>query len=332
MHGLLIAALVLSPKPPQRLIHDIAISPDDKWFAVTAATNDIWIYDAKNGTLLRTLHHKPGSTLIDIEISPDGQHLVCTNNVYSGAYAPIWSTRTWKETGRLAIWVTKSFADPPNTVEYAGNGKYLVGTTIFGHELVCWRASDGTMAYRARRTSRGSPFAVNARSTFVAIYDPTSARCRFWDFEESGRAKSWGPEITAFVKNFRTMRFSHDGARLFVMQASKDGTCDLVTFQPRRGVTVTSSTAKVERFEQRDLDWSHDDKLIFLAGLNGQILVYDPAAGKIARYWKGHGGGPIKAVSAFNQGHHFLTGANDQICMWDGDSGRLLRTFSLPPK
>src|SRR5689334_18739282 len=77
-------------------IYDIEVAPNDQWMAVSNSSDNIWIYTLQ-GKLLRTLHHKKGSHLVDIEISPNGKLLVCNNMDYAGGYGPLWSTSTWKE-------------------------------------------------------------------------------------------------------------------------------------------------------------------------------------------------------------------------------------------
>src|SRR5437016_933255 len=185
------------PANAGRLIFDIEIEPDDQWMAVSDDTDDVWIYRIGDGKLLRTLHHKPGSHLIDIEISPDKGHILCSNTNWTGDYSPIWSTKTWKEVGRLGIPMTEKMWDGPNTIEYAGAGKYAVGTTMYGHQLVAWNAITGDVAYVARKQGHAGSFgfAVNANTTFVAIHEPDLGEIRFWEFEGSSKTRQWGNHI-----------------------------------------------------------------------------------------------------------------------------------------
>ena len=96
------------------MIADLEVEPDDQWMAVSDSTDDVWIYRLKDGALLRTLHHKAGSHLIDIEISPDKQHMLCSNLSWTGDYTPVWSTKTWKEVAKIGIPMTQARWDGPN--------------------------------------------------------------------------------------------------------------------------------------------------------------------------------------------------------------------------
>lgn len=313
-------------------ILDIAVAPDDKWLAVSNGTDNVWIYSIADGKLLRTLRHKPGSHLVDLEISPDGRRMVCTNRSYSGDVTPIWDTKTWKECGRIAAWISKGFADPSNGIEYAGNGRFLVGQRLYGGEVVCWDANTGSIAYELRKIVQGGWYAlaVNPRSTLVAINNPAEPGMRFWDFEASPRLKQWGTTVHDVVgSKLQMMRFSRKGGRLFMGFTHAKDTLDLAVYQPHGGRTELAAHSRIDHFELRDMDWSGGDDAIYLAGLHGQIVVWDPKKGRLVLNWIGHGGAPIKALAACRTGI-FATGAEDKVCIWEAKSGNLIRTLRLP--
>ncbi len=318
---------------PVRQVVDIEIEPNDKWLAVSAATDDVWIYRISDGKLLRTLHHKPGSHLVDIEISPDKGHIVCSNVSYEGDYTPVWSTKSWHEVAKIGIPMTKSFWDTPGNLEYAAGGKYLIGPTLFGHELVVWNAQTGAVAYIARKNSRfGSvAFAVNANSTFVAMYDPQAGRIRFWNFENTSKVREWGDSIKNITNRGVTMmRFSHDDRRLFVISHPPQQPCTFDVCEPVRGATVIAQSDRISGLDVRDLSWAADDSMIYMAGLFGRIVCFNPKSGTVQKSWIGHSGKAIRAVAALHHGPEFVTGAADAICIWSGVSGKLVRTIQLP--
>ena len=336
----MILALVLllsapkSTQKPARQIVDIEIEPNDQWLAVSADTDDVWIYRISDGKLLKTLHHRPGSHLSDIEISPDKGHIVCTNLSYAGDYTPVWSTKSWREVAKIGIPMSNTFWDTPNGLEYAAGGKYLVGTTLFGHELVVWNALSGAVAYIARKNAHfGSfGFAINPFTTFVAIHEAQVGRIRFWDFENTGKVRQWGDFITGISNGgVRMLRFSHDDRHLFVISQPPQQACTFYVCEPRRGVTVIAQSDRIAGLDVRDFGWSADDSMIYVGGLFGRIVCFSPQTGNIHASWTGHSGKAIRAVAALHHGAEFVTGAEDTICIWSGVDGKLVRTFNLPP-
>lgn len=313
-------------------ILDILISPDDAWLAVTNGTDNVWIYAVKDGKLLRTLHHKAGSHLVDLEISPDGKRMVCTNRNFEGDVSPIWDTQTWKEYGRIAAWISKGFADPANGVEYAGKGRFIVGQKLYGGEVVCWNAETGAIAYELRKIVQGGWYAlaVNPNSTLVAINNPAEPRLRFWDFERSKDGPQWGTSITLMNPKLQMMRFSRKGDRLFLgFLRGKDG-FDLSVYAPSKGKAEVGPTARIVHFQPRDIDWSFDDRAVYLGGLRGQIGVWDAQKGRLLAHWTGHQGEAVKALSSGNRSPLLVTGGGDTVCIWNPESGKLLRTIHLP--
>jgi WD40 repeat protein len=333
-----VALLVLLAGPKavkqQRMVFDIEVEPDDHWLAVSDDTDDVWIYSTKDGKLLRTLHHRRGSHLIDIEISPDKQHILCSNMSWTGDYTPVWSTKTWKEVAKLGIPMTQTVWDAPNSLEYAGGGKYAIGPTTYGHQLVAWNALTGAVAYVARKNAHFGSFgiAVNAKTAFVAVHEPEVGRIRFWEFEGSSKTRLWGNQVPGINnKAIRMMRFSPSDQKLFLMVAITPTTSMFYVCKPSKGQTVVDQKDKIEGFNPRDMAWSWDDKVIYLGGLNGRIVCFSPLSATIQKHWIGHNAAPIRAVAAFHHGPQFVTGGTDTVCIWRGVDGKLVRTITLPP-
>ena len=323
------------PQKLPRQIYDIEIEPDDQWMAVSCSTDDVWIIRIADGKVLRTLHHRPGSHLVDIEISPDRTQMLCTNTSWEGDYTPVWSTKTWKEIAKIGIPMTQSFWDGPNGLEYAGGGRYAIGPTLFGHQLVAWNAQTGAVAYIARKNAHFGSFgiAVNANTTFVAVHEPQVGRIRFWEFEGSAKTKKWGSYVTGILNSdARMLRFSHDDQKLFVLTEGKGSTaCTLNICEPKDGTTVIRQSDRINDFQPRDMSWSADDRVIYIAGLKGQIICFNPLMGNIRNDWIGHNGAAIRAVASFHSGPKFVTGAGNSVCVWSGVDGKLLKTVNLPP-
>lgn len=319
-------------QPPQpRMIYDVEFAPSDQWMAVSDSSDNIWIYDLQ-GKLLRTLHHKTGSHFVDIEISPDGKYLVATNQSFTGDYCPVWSTATWKEVSKIGVWATKNFCDPPASIEFAGGGKYLVGPTLYSHEMFCWNTETGAIEYMARKAKNAYfQFGIQANSSLAILNEARTPRLRFWDFANTGKLKEWGPYIVGIdPPTSRQMKFSHDGKQLFIVTKPLKAGCIFNVLQPKNGITKIVVQDPIQRFDPRDSAWAGDDSVIWVGGLNGQIVCFDPKSGMLKRHWTGHDNGPIHALAATHKGRTIVTTALDTMCVWDGDSGKLLRTFKLP--
>jgi WD40 repeat protein len=158
------------------------------------------------------------------------------------------------------------------------------------------------------------------------------ANFKFWDFEDSGRYKDWGDGIPNLpLKALRTMRFSHDNRSLFMITQTLASYCNFNVYKPSKGKTFLAVSDSVERFVPRDIAWSGDDRLIWVCGMNGQILTFDPIKGNLKNHWTGHKSGPVNAIAAFHKGRTVISGSSE-LCMWDGESGKLLKTITLPPK
>lgn len=317
----------------QKPVYDIEVSPDDRWMAVTNATDRIWIYSVPDAKLLHTLKHKPGSHLVDVEIAPDGKSLVCSNTDFNGGYAPVWSTSTWQEIGKIAVWMTKGFADSPNGIEFAGHGKYVVGLTLLGRSLVCWNYPSGTVAYIARKKPQSTwmGLAVNKDSTLALLREPSVDFLRFWDFEQNPKSRQWGATITGIpTQRVKQMRFNHANTRLFLSAEPKPNVCDLIVCRPKLGRTVVTSTDRIDRLTVRDCAWAGDDSVIWVGGLKGQMACFDPSTSRLRCHWTAHDGAPVRAVAALNRTHTVVTGGGSNISLWEGDTGKLIRTIQLP--
>ena len=312
------------------VIYDIEIAPNDQWMAISNSSDNVWIYTLQ-GKLLRTLHHKSGSHLVDIEISPNGKFLACTNVNFNGDYSPVWSTSSWKEISKLGIWATKSFCDPAISIEFADGGKYVIGPSAYSHEMICWNTETGAIAYMAKKVRTGYyGFAINSNSSLALLREAGVPRMRFWDFLDSRKSRDWGAEIDGLEPKFvKQNKFSHDGRRMFMILQVQKGYCTFYILQPANGRTKIAVQDQVQNFQPRDCAWAGDDSLIWVAGLNGQIVCFDPRSGVLRRHWTGHNGGAIHALAATNHGRTVVTSSGMNVCVWDGNSGQLIRTIQV---
>jgi WD40 repeat protein len=317
--------------PSSRMIYDIEVVPGDQWMAVTDSSDNIWIYSLQ-GKLLHTLHHKAASHLVDVEISPDGKTLACSNQ-NDGDVCPVWSTTTWKEIAGVGTPVTRGFFDPPVSIEYGGGGRYIVGPSLNNHEMCSWSASTGKLEYMAKRTRGGYfGFAINPNTTFAVFFEAGTSRLRFWDFEKSGKGREWGSEVDGIdPKSVKNMKFSHAGNRLFVITQSQKNSCDFNILRPLSGRTTFALQDHVQGLQPRDIAWAGDDSEIWVAGLNGQIVCFELSSGTLKRHWTAHNGGPIHAIAATHKGHTVVSSSGQTLCVWDGDAGKLIRTIHLAP-
>jgi WD40 repeat protein len=329
--SMLVLAAGGKPQTAAKPIYDVEVAPNDEWMAVSASSDDIWIYSL-DGKLLRTLHHKKGSHLVDIEISPDGQSMVCTNQSLEGDYCPVWSTETWKETAKVGTWVTPTFCNAPASVEFAGDGKYLVGTTTFNHDIGCWDAKTGELAYMAKKTKVVLfSFAVHAKSSLVVLNEGSAPGLRFWDFLNAPESKEWGSSIRGFdLRALRNMKFSHDQKQLFVLLQPLKTYCLFNLYVPKNGKASLKVQDQITKLTPRDMAWSGDDTQVWVCGMDGQILCFDPKWGSLRRHWTGHGGATVRALATTYRGHTVITTSDRTVCVWNGDTGDLMHSFKIP--
>jgi WD40 repeat protein len=323
-----ILGLVLTATP--RDVMDIEVAPDDKWFAVSSGTDNVYIFSI-DGKLLHTLHNKPKSALVDIEISPDGRLIACSNIDGSATPCPIWSTESWKPITHIGLWFSRKGCDPPAGIEFAAHGKYLVGATALSHQLAWWNATTGDLVYVARRKKTGVlyGYAVNPESTLIAYREGGINSILFWDPENPSSISKWGTSSNLDVLKVRSMKFSHDMRHLLIVHPPDGKNTQFDFYAPSAGKTTLSDKALIRHFEFRDLAWSNDDKLVWAVGLGGQIISIDPDGAHLKKTWIGNQGGPIHSCEALHR-RHVLLAASKVVEMWDGDSGKLLRTVKMP--
>ena len=174
---------------------------------------------------------------------------------------------------------------------------------------------------------------MNANSTFVAVHEPEVGSIRFWEFEGSGKTRLWGAMIPHINnKSVRILRFSPDDQRLFLTTSFTPTSSTFYVCKPQNGETTIDQSDRIDNFAPRDLAWSWNGKMIYLGGLGGRIVCFNPNTGKIQKAWVAHDRGPIKAVAAYHHKTLFVTGANETVCVWSGSDGKLIRAIKLPNK
>ena len=130
---------------------DIAIfSPNDKTIASfdsLGSTNNIYLWDSKNGTLTKTLAgHK--STVNSINFSHDSKLLVSCS----------WdrSIKTWDVLSGENISTYPANSDLVTYAEFSPNGKYILSLPMFGYEEKVWDAKTGNLVLNLTRVGNPS--------------------------------------------------------------------------------------------------------------------------------------------------------------------------------
>ena len=107
------------------------------------------------------------------------------------------------------------------------------------------------------------------------------------------------------------VRFSADGKLLF--SGSRDGTVRVWNPDTGRQKRVID----IGRRAVHRMDFTPDQKTIYLGDRGGELAALDVVAGKVTRVWRGHDGW-ISALDVRPDGRRFLSAASDKsVKFWD---------------
>ncbi|WP_439381847.1 NB-ARC domain-containing protein [Amycolatopsis lexingtonensis] len=208
----------LSPVPTERYAYlsDLAVSPDQRWIAVSGE-NGLFVHDTgRTGEAWRTLHHHTG--LNAIAFAADGRVLATGGK---DGFVTLWDTRTWQPTGRIAAHGSKvrqlAFtADAALLASIGDDGTLRLWTPARARAEVAHDRDGGFKACAA--SPDGSWLAVGGVNS-VLIYEPASGEPR---------------EELRYVRGNDALLATTDGQYLVVEEPRVVRLCDARNWQSSR--------------------------------------------------------------------------------------------------
>lgn len=323
-------------------------SPDGQ--ILYAASNDgsLWKWNAKTGGVV--LHIRLNDAPVDIEVSPDGDHLLIgsVNGTPSlldakngkficrffGHTKPVWemafspdgmyvasssidkTARLWKATNCELVRVFTGHTDSVASVAFSPDGKYLA-TGSWDKTARLWDVKTGQEVRQFTghtcylvRTVRFSP---DGKYLLTGNCDKTA---RLWDVQTGLALFTFNGQIDEIW----TVAFSRDGR--YVLTGSRDKSAWLWDLQSVYG-------EHTQFVGHTDSIWSvsisPDGKLLATSGAGLNTRLWDIQTGKELYTFYAR---DVNSVAFSPDGRYLLTGAGDSsISVWDVKTKELVQTY-----
>ena len=288
-------------------VYSLAYSPDGKLIAAGYNNNLIRIWDAKTGSLQKTLSGHNG-VVWSVAFSPDGKTLISGS---ADKTIKCWNVQSGKEIRTL-----KGHNDTVSFVTYSTDGVYFASGSA-DHTINIWDASNG----RLLQTLKGHSKTI---ASIAYSKDGKYMASGSWDKTAKVYYAVGGAELMTYQGHTDAVYavcFSPDGK--YLASGSADRTikiCDVSTGDTYR--TLTGSNDAVWY-----ISYSPDGKNIAGSSADGGVRVWDVESGKVIFNLKGHKS-PVRSVTYSADGLYLSSGDSDgMIKLWNASTGTCLATM-----
>lgn len=269
----------------------VAMAPDGTQLAAAGSGGLVKIFDRVSGLPLRVLAHAPGSTVYDLDFSPDGRWIATGSSDRDGGWLRLWDAQTG-----AAVRVFAGHQDAVLSVRFSRDGRWLLSGS-YDKTARLWDVASGSSV---------QTFAGHDWWVWSARFSPDSQRVV--TASHDGTVLVWSvasgqPLAPPFMGHRRGDR----QAPVYVADFAPDG---------RR---IASGG-----LDNRILLWNPDDIQAFdyQAVIQGQPLPeqhFLELAGHRAA---------IRSIAFSSDGQLILSGSQDNtLNLWEADSGQLIKTL-----
>ncbi len=292
---------LLSLKPHEDRVGDVAFSPDGTRLAVAGRNGTVEIWDATSSPEARTFGEHKNSG-ISVAFSPDGKRLASAS---FDKTVKLWDTKTGKE-----LLTFQGQTGGLSEVAFSPDGKHLARGSG-ANTVKVWDAHTGE---EIRTLNGGGQSAVySPDGKLLAGIDGKGLK--LWD-AESGR------ELLSRDGGGASVAFSPDSKRL----ASITGKGMVRVWDAQRGQEVLSLKEGPGGGNAR-IVYSPDGKRLAACGHDGKVKVWDAETGKELLSPKGHTGG-VEGLAFSPDGKRLATQSIFRVLkVWDTETGQ--ETLSL---
>lgn len=292
-------------------VPDVAYSPDGSLIASMGIRQDVKIWDAKTGELLRTLigADEFGASLA---FSPDG-------HILAGAYETqvvLWDMASGEEITTLSgrpLDNTVGYNLGVGKISFSPNGKYLATANMDGLPTIWDIGTSSKVRSIMTNTLPPKAIAYSPDGQLLATAGDEGI-VRIWDAKQ-------GTELTSLNLGgiIHSVSFSPDG--IYLAAASEDG--GIKVWNAETGEIVSNPPRQSGMY---DIAFLADGRYA-TAGQDGATHVWDPLTGQQLLLLAGPTSTVI-SVDGSPDGKRILTGAYDgTLRIWDASPGRELMTI-----
>jgi RNA polymerase sigma factor (sigma-70 family) len=311
-----------------------AYSPDSKLLLTPGSNNRLLLWQARTGKLVRTIEQTPGKVFW-LSFTPDGKRVLAICNEWPTALPTLteWDATTGKQRSRvgLKMWPGKVALSPdgrliawgePNDVRYRSDAKSTAETVLI----------DTTTGKEVRRLDDQKVYAPQDLA-----FSPDGDKLA--SVAPDGMVRLWEVGTGKLLRRMQTgghaglyylLRFLPDGKTLvsLSMNYGRGGHVQsrLIEWD------VATGQRRSERAGPADMYWcnalSPNGKLLAWGGRpwagapDDRVELWDVAAGKVRRLFRGLRGGPI-LLTFSPDGKTLASGSSDDtILIWDVAGGK----------
>jgi len=281
----------------------IALSPDEKTFAVGNGGREIRLYRLSDGKLIRVFSGDKDDYdlyfLTKPSFSIDGNHLTAGNVGPDGGVNPIWRISDGRLVSKAALYGTPNGGLAGNPFAFSGDGKYAIGR-LYGMSrpvgTYAWKTREWRHAFYQPKYTEEYEYgvvAISPKGNLIAeVYD---GNAEFWEFDGELRHR-WEHWPSQFPAEISYAVFSGDGNVLVV---AGDGWCGSLDWRklPTSGILVDTSkgidrtyivkkSEVVANFVVRSLGTDVKGTVAFLGSRGGRIARFNLSSGMIEKSWQ----------------------------------------------
>jgi len=287
----------------------VAYSPDGAWVASIGVDNQVKVWEAATGKLIRTLSGEPGDLGMDVAFSPDGKLLAAT---FSGQVL-VWDAAS----GELRYRLVGSVAGvvQVDRIAFSPDSKQLAAADIDGQPKV-WDLTTGREALTLPgHADHCEAIAFSPNGKQLATGD-VGGTVRLWDAES-------GQVLTTFEHggNVHGVAF-HPGGRQLAA-AGEDGR--LLVWDTVSGQLVLSLPGRTGLY---DVAYFADGQRLVTVHQDGTTVIWEASTGQPLLTLAGHLSTVISVAASPDNVHLATSGFDSTVRLWDTRPGRELLTVS----